>query len=89
MPTFTPPTSNDVGLVAPATQQDPATRLGRHLAPIPRGRNVYLLTNGTFTEEQPVDDATVAKTYHGGHVHDITEAEAAALTAAGYAAYIA
>jgi hypothetical protein len=55
---------------------------------MPRGRNVFLLTDGTFTENEPADFSTIATTYHGGHSHSITAAESAALTAAGYGAYI-
>ena len=49
---------------------------------------MYKLTDLSFTENQPGDMTTVAFTYHGGHVHTITAAEASALTAAGYGANI-
>jgi hypothetical protein len=49
---------------------------------------VYKLTDLSFTENQPGDMTTVAITYHGGHVHTISAAEAADLTAAGYGANI-
>lgn len=65
-----------------------ANRLAAHRQPGARGRNVYLLTNGTYTENQPGDMTTVQKTYHGGHDNEVTEAEVSSLTAAGYGAYI-
>lgn len=83
MATFTPPTDlfvswadrNEKGIFAA-------------LKPFPRGRNVFKLVDGSFTENQPNDPAVIAKTYHGGHVHTLTDAEAADLTAAGYGDYI-
>jgi hypothetical protein len=65
-----------------------ANRLARHVAPTARGRNVYLLTNGTFTEIQPSNIATVAKVYYGGHDIEVTDAEVTSLTAAGYGSNI-
>jgi len=52
------------------------------------GRNVYKLTDGTYTEDEPFDNTIVAKVYHGGHVHELTTQEVADLTTAGYGAYI-
>lgn len=69
-------------------EQRLANRLASHVAPTARGRNVFLLTNGTYTENQPGDMSTVAKTYYGGHDIEVTDAEVASLTAAGYGAYI-
>lgn len=69
-------------------EQRLANRLASHVAPTPRGRNVYLLTNGNYTENQPSDMTTVAKTYYGGHDIEVDAAEVASLTAAGYGAYI-
>lgn len=65
-----------------------ANRLASHVAPTAKGRNVYLLTNGTYTENQPGNMDTVAKVYYGGHDIEVTDAEVASLTAAGYGAYI-
>lgn len=53
-----------------------------------RGRNVFKLVDGSFVEDQPWPDDIIEKTYHGGHIHDITAQEAADLTAAGYGDYI-
>jgi hypothetical protein len=87
MATFIPPTDN---LVRWADQFDTAIehRLFRFLSPGARGRNVFKLTDNTYTEDQPGDMSTVSVTYHGGHEHTVSAAEASALTAAGYGAYI-
>jgi len=87
MATFTPPTDNLVRWADPF-DQSVEHRLFRFLSPGARGRNVYKLTDDTFTENQPSDMSTVAKLYHGGHTHTVTAAEASALTAAGYGAYL-
>jgi hypothetical protein len=58
------------------------------LKPMPRGRNVYKLVDGSFTESQPSDMGKVAKIYHGGHVHELTVAEEQDLVDAGYEDYI-
>ena len=97
MAIFTPPTDNYVrptlaenftkGLVL-SQEQRLANRLASHVRPTPRGRNVFLLTNGTYTENEPSDMDTVAKVYYGGHNIEVTADEAASLTAAGYGEYI-
>ena len=97
MATFRPPTDDFVrptmyenqarGFVLSAEQRL-ANRLASHRPSAARGRNVYLLTNGTYTERQPGDMTTVAKTYHGGHDNVVTADEVTSLTAAGYGAYI-
>lgn len=87
MPTFQPFVAFDVPRL-PADYDGPAKWIMRHYSPLPRGRNVYLLTDGTVTETQPWDQATIAKTYFGGHIETITAAEAAVLTAAGYGSQI-
>lgn len=87
MATFTPPTDN---LVRWADPFDPAIehRLFRFLSPGARGRNVFKLTDDSYTESQPGDMTTVSVTYHGGHSHSVSSAEASALSAAGYGAYL-
>ena len=69
-------------------EQRLANRLAAHVQPTAKGRNVYLLNTGVYTENQPGDMSTVAKTYYGGHDIEVTDAEVASLTAAGYGAYI-
>ena len=87
MATFTPPTDEIVRWADPF---DSAIehRLFRFLHAGERGRNVFKLTNSTYTEDQPGDMTTVAVTYHGGHSHTVSATEAAALTAAGYGSYV-
>jgi hypothetical protein len=46
------------------------------------------MTDGSFQENQPSDMDTVAKIYHGGHIHELTAQEEADLIAAGYGDYI-
>ena len=87
MPTFTPPTDELVRWADPF-ETSVEHRLFRYLHPGERGRNVYKLTNNSYTEDQPGDSTTIAVTYHGGHVHTVSSAEAASLTAAGYGGYI-
>lgn len=83
---FTPPTVFDVPRVVPWPHEGNA--LFKFYSPLERGVSVFLLDDGTFTETQPANDEGVAHTYHGGHEHPVTEAEAEALTSAGYGAYI-
>jgi hypothetical protein len=98
MATFTPPIDNFVipAIIGDVTnnvylskEERIANRLGTHIHASGRGRNVFLFTSGAFTERQPSDYTTIRKVYYGGHVNDITDSEATALTAAGYGAYIA
>ena len=65
-----------------------ANRLGGRIEASPRGRNIFLLTNGTYTDNQPSSLTMVSKVYYGGHDNEVDAAEVAALTAAGYGAYI-
>jgi hypothetical protein len=93
MPTFRPPIDNVTYMGSNPQPWDSAekrltSRLFRHYAPLPRGRNVYKLVDGTYSEDDQFDISVVEITYHGGHEIPITEEEAADLTAAGYGAYI-
>lgn len=83
MATFSPPTDN---LVAWADRYE--TGIMAALRPGRRGRNVFKMKDGSFTENQPWDQADIAITYHGGHVHPLTAQEEADLRAAGYGDYI-
>jgi len=87
VPTFVPPTSNEVTSVLPETDGI-ALFLFRFYAPQARGKNVFKLNDGTYVEDDPAEFDTIVKTYHGGHIHEITAQEASDLTAAGYGAYI-
>ena len=87
MATFTPPTDNLVRWADPFNRSI-EHQLFKFLAPGARGRNVFKLTDNSYTEAQPGDMSTVKTTYHGGHKHTVSAAEAALLTAAGYGAYL-
>lgn len=83
MATFIPPIVQDQSLGS-GRADSPEERFARHWAPEQRGKNVWKLNDGTYTERQPRDATTIAVTYYGGHVYTVTAAEAAALNAAGY-----
>ena len=93
MSIFRPPTDNFMFLGIPpdnmASQEERmAYSLFRHYMSEPRGRNVFLLADGTYTENEPSDMTTVVKTYYGGHNNEVDANEVASLTAAGYGEYI-
>lgn len=84
MPIFRPPTDDVVAYVDVANQSGLAYRLFRYYEPEPRGRNVFLLTNGTFTENEPADPSGYTKIYWGGSENVVTRSEAIVLENAGY-----
>lgn len=90
MPTFEPPVAYDVPTVLPTTR-GPARDLFRWYAGgRARGRTVLKEAGTYVVVDMPTSarcDAAEA-VYLGGHIHTITDAEAAALTAAGFGAYI-
>jgi len=97
MAIFRPPTDNFVvpvivgdymGGLRLSKDQRLANRLGGRIEASPRGRNIFLLTNGNYTDDQPSSLDMVSKVYYGGHDNEVDAAEVAALTAAGYGAYI-
>jgi hypothetical protein len=65
-----------------------ANRLFRFFEPEPRGRNVYKLTDNSFTENEQNDESLVSVTYHGGHDNFVSQQEKDDLVAAGYSEYI-
>lgn len=83
MATFIPPTDDLVSWAEPGEQG-----IFAYLKPGRRGRNVFKLVDGTYTEWQPAFREEIAHIYHGGHVHEITAEEEADLRAAGYGDYI-
>ena len=97
MATFTPPTeltsqqtnNSDDQFRNASKEIRLANRLAAHHRPTAKGINVFLLVDGTYVQSGPSDQSTISKVYHGGHKHEITSAEQASLTAAGYGAYIA
>jgi len=83
MATFRPPTDNYVRWAEPGERGIMAS-----LRPGRRGRNVFKMADGSYTDFQPGNFEDIVHTYHGGHVHELTAQEVADLTAAGYGAYI-
>jgi hypothetical protein len=85
MPIFTPPSAP----LRPAAVRSshPAYALFRHFQPWMAGHNVWLLTDGSTTTVEP-ESAVVARVFHGGHLHEVNDSEAALLTAAGYGDHI-
>jgi hypothetical protein len=93
MSIFRPPTDDFMVLGIPPKEFDSqearmAYSLFKHFDAEPRGRNVFLLTNGTYTENEPNDITTISKVYWGGTDNEVSADEVASLTAAGYGAYI-
>lgn len=104
LPVFTPPTelANPPIYVGGPDAYRPvpnmSQRLFRYYRARPAGKTIYKLADGSYTESQPgtyldasvypADEATVLVTYLGGHSYNVTAAEAAALTTAGYGSYI-
>lgn len=97
MPTFTPPatdrcpsdyvppdqTGNDPWFPSPW----PVRKLMQRYRGNLRAPNVFKLVAGGYTTVQPWDDpvgSVIAYTYYGSHTYTVTQAEADALTAAGF-----
>lgn len=93
MPFFHPPTHLVVPPVLPkgSKGQTPAMyALMRHYGPSSRGMTV-LKINGSYATYDMPDANTMAlatEIYQGGHEYVITAAQATALTAAGYGAFV-
>lgn len=86
MSTFEPPTRNEV-VYADFFGRTAETSLFSRVVPSARGINIWKLNDGTYTElEPPFGDFLFV--YYGGHIYDVDAEEVAALTAAGYGAYI-
>ena len=98
--TFTPPTAQRTPAVLPSTR-GVQYLLYRHVRPLEQGLNLWKMPDGSYLlDQQPrhlsnpdpvnhADDAnTPVLTYYGGHIYQVSDAEAAALTAAGYGAYL-
>lgn len=93
MSIFRPPTDDFMVLGIPPKEFDSqevrlAYRLFKHFDAEPRGRNVFKLVDGSFTENEPNDNTTISRTYFGGSDNIVSPQEVAELTAAGYGAYI-
>ncbi len=72
--------------VVPYHTNDPARRLARFRTPGARGRNVFILTDGTATTRQPVVASRISRELLGGHEppEDLAPEEFAALVAGGF-----
>ncbi len=80
---FTPPTA---ALVDPAPYSShPSFGLFRHYRPFDAGINVWRLRDGSITTVEPAVESDASRVFHGGHIHEVNVAEAAALVAAGFA----
>jgi len=64
-----------------------ADKLFARIPPGIRGENLYRLSDGTYTINDP-RDGSATREYLGGHNIFLTDEEVAELTAAGYGAYI-
>lgn len=84
---FRPPT-DDLVRWAEFNGTGLGNRLFRFVVPGPRGRNVYKLTDSTFTEADQHDLSVVSRVYYGGHDNPITQAEKTDLISAGYGDYV-
>lgn len=67
---------------------DVENRLGSYYKTYTRGLNLYKLTNGEYTTVEQRDQGQVAKLWHGGRDHFLTDAEYAELVADGFGASI-
>jgi hypothetical protein len=90
MPTFTPPTIDDVPRILPDTR-GPAYRLMRHYSNLARGRSVVWDGTHYHTVDIPTTDQLVAAGVEGTHwflgghgPYTVTTAVGNALTADGY-----
>ena len=79
---FIPRTVADVARVVP--WEHPGNALFRFYPPFERGISVWVLADGSMTEQQPPNNEGVVRVYLGGHEYPVTSEEAAALTFAGY-----
>jgi hypothetical protein len=84
MATFTPPTRDEVVYFG----DDIGDNLFSRLRATARGVNVYKLTNGEYTENQPPNTEDISKVFYGGHTTEITATEQAELIDAGYEDFI-
>jgi hypothetical protein len=65
-----------------------ANRLFSHVVPGERGRNVYKLTDESFTENEQRDLSNVQTIYYGGSENIVTQSEKDDLISAGYGEYV-
>jgi hypothetical protein len=87
MAIFRPPT-DDFVYWTDLYDFSPESRLFARLRNGARGRNVYKLVDGGYTENQPAYFEDIEKIYLGGHDNVLTAEEEADLIAAGYGDFI-
>jgi hypothetical protein len=95
MTTFTPPEGLGEARGDPHSL-NPADRLFRHYSPLPTGETVWQDQDDTWHQSQypyagQVEDPGLLqaqRVYQGGHIHDISAADEAALITAGYGSRI-
>ena len=63
-------------------------RLFSHTPQGIRAKNLYRLSDGTYTTTDPRRPELITRTYYGGHDIFLTDEEVTELTAAGYGASI-
>jgi hypothetical protein len=77
--------SPTAALVDPAPRPShPSYSLMRHFRPWDAGQNVWLMPGGVLTTREPERESDAVRVFHGGHIHEVDDAEAALLTAAGF-----
>ena len=69
-------------------QEGTANRLFSYAVPSKRGKNVYKLTDGSYTDVDQRDSADYTRLYFGGHANFVSAQEKADLVAAGYGEYV-
>ena len=68
--------------------KDIANRLFSYATPGTRGKNIYKLTDGSYTDVDPRDPADYTKLYYGGRINFVSAEEKADLVSAGYGEYV-
>lgn len=68
--------------------KDIANRLFSYATPGARGKNIYKLTDGSYTDVDPRDPADYTKLYYGGRNNFVSADEKADLVSAGYGEYV-
>jgi hypothetical protein len=82
MPFFRPPT--EAGVPTTLAYQHPGNALLRFYGPWREAVPIFVLTDGTITENYPIDDLTTLRRYYQGGWNKVTQQEVDALLAAGY-----
>jgi hypothetical protein len=68
--------------------KDIANRLFSYATPGTRGKNIYKLTDGSYTDVDPRDPDDYTKLYYGGRINFVSAEEKADLVSAGYGEYV-